>query len=972
MASKTTHDEGSDDSQTRIPDPTREFLGLLFHQYDYVLVRPIETWTDAGKKKARTCYKETFHQRRKILAAPTRTWDMMQRMAACEHANLFFGVCPRFGGSGKFDLAWQIRTIRVLWADLDHCTPEEAVKRCKEAGLPEPSIVVCSGNGVHLYWLLVEPFVIDDADNPRPVEKEWVQRSGGGPEQKKLCCEYITLPDQRRLYQYLGDPTAPNYHKGRVLNPEWPELSPKGRHVQDVVAGIAGRIGADHTHDLARLLRLPGTLNRKDERNGRAPVPCEIVSCDPQHRYPFSEFEGFAAVSPARVKREKVQKIRLPQVRKLTLGRLDKLGDYINRCAVADDRSKADFALCAFAAEKGFDKEEVWSEVATVGKFGERGRPYFDLTWENAELKARERIYDREHRRITGGVGPSCNGSSNGNGVPFRAQHNGDGGGGPSSPGDSDDDSGGRSGGSGRDTVIITTDEHDVNDQVIAALPRAKALYQRAYRLVAVQRDTAATKLRAITRAPGTPRIAILPGPTIREILTRCVEFRQVNGMEDGEPKVEPAHPPDWCVAAVEARGQYPGVPHLESVIEAPTLRPDGTILDTPVWDEATGLLYEPNATYPPIPQAPSRGDAEAAAAILLDLVAEFPFVQDENDDGLRNPHQAVWLAALLTVLARFIFNGPSPLFAFDGSTPGVGKTKLVDMIAMIASGREISKTSLPDNDEEMRKRITAVAITGDRAILLDNIDRPLGGASLDAVLTATSWRDRILGESKMTAELPMTTVWFATGNNLILKGDSLRRVVPSRLESKEESPEERTGFKYPNLLEHVARERPRLVCAGVTILRAYFVAGCPRQKMTPFGSYEGWSDTIRSAVLWTIGADPCATRKGMKTADTKLSAMAALVSGWAELPGTKVNGVTVAEAIRILNDPQKEDEFMALRDALVEETKSGKVNPSSLGYRLRAAKGRIINGCCLTTAEVGARRGVQRWIVRGTPQEED
>lgn len=61
---------------------------------------------------------------------------------------------------------------------------------------------------------------------------------------------------------------------------------------------------------------------------------------------------------------------------------------------------------------------------------------------------------------------------------------------------------------------------------------------------------------------------------------------------------------------------------------------------------------------------------------------------------------------------------------------------------------------------------------------------------------------------------------WEANGRRLPPRGasPSARRVVPCRLETAEEKPEERTGFRYPDLLAHVRAERPRLVCAGLTL----------------------------------------------------------------------------------------------------------------------------------------------------------
>ena len=94
-------------------------------------------------------------------------------------ANVFFGVCPRSGGDGRFDLAWQIRTVRALWSDIDHVTVEESQARVANAGLPQPSIIVKSGNGVHLYWLLEVPYLVSDVRvlHRRACSKGFVKRA---------------------------------------------------------------------------------------------------------------------------------------------------------------------------------------------------------------------------------------------------------------------------------------------------------------------------------------------------------------------------------------------------------------------------------------------------------------------------------------------------------------------------------------------------------------------------------------------------------------------------------------------------------------------------------------------------------------------------------------------------------------------------------------------------------------------------
>lgn len=128
----------------------------MYDPADVVLVRPVETWTEDGRKRSRVVYPAVAYPTAGELAGDFRRWAGLQRVAAAERANLFFGVCLRFG-PGHYDLSWQVRTVQVLWADLDHCPPDEAVRRCGGKGLPAPAAVVSSGNGSHLYWRLADP-----------------------------------------------------------------------------------------------------------------------------------------------------------------------------------------------------------------------------------------------------------------------------------------------------------------------------------------------------------------------------------------------------------------------------------------------------------------------------------------------------------------------------------------------------------------------------------------------------------------------------------------------------------------------------------------------------------------------------------------------------------------------------------------------------------------------------------------------
>jgi len=507
-----------------------------------------------------------------------------------------------------------------------------------------------------------------------------------------------------------------------------------------------------------------------------------------------------------------------------------------------------------------------------------------------------------------------------------------------------------------RPVIVISTEEHCVNNQAIDALACDPTIFCRGGVLVTVQRDNKGQRKDKVCRPIGTPRIVQLRDARLRELLTLRARWVTVHITKKGEIIEEKAHPPHWSIAAVSARGQWDDLRTIAGIVESPTLRPDGTILDQPGWDPDTCLLYEPATEYPLVSPSPTQADARQAAHKLLELISDFPVEGDE--------HRVVWLAALLSALGRPAVDGPIPLFLFDANCPGSGKSLMCDIISWIVADRPMARTAYTDDDEEFRKRITAVALAGDNTVLLDNLAVPLGSPSLDAALTGRTWRDRILGRSEITAELPLNTIWFATGNNTIVKSDGARRTFLCRLRTEEERPEERDAaeFRFPRLVNHVRKERPALVAAGLTILRAYFVAGRPAQGLQHLGSFEEWSDLIRSAVYWATGFDPAATRQAIQARDTATNTLIALLKGWAELPGSD-RGLTAGEALRLLQADRDKIQFIVLRDVLAEWARSGDL-PSAgvLGSRLRSCRDRVCGGFVLRSAP--NHTGAQAWRV--------
>ena len=136
--------------------------------------------------------------------------------------------------------------IPGLWVDIDvrskaHARPnlpptvEDALDLLKAFPL-QPSLIISTGHGIHAYWLFRELLVIDNKE-------------------------------------------------------ERDEIQDLLRRFQETLRAIAGRRGweIDNTSDLARVLRLPGTSNRKEE----PAVPVQVAEYNKECRYNPSEFEEY-------------------------------------------------------------------------------------------------------------------------------------------------------------------------------------------------------------------------------------------------------------------------------------------------------------------------------------------------------------------------------------------------------------------------------------------------------------------------------------------------------------------------------------------------------------------------------------------------------------------------------------------------------------------------------------------------------
>lgn len=464
-------------------------------------------------------------------------------------------------------------------------------------------------------------------------------------------------------------------------------------------------------------------------------------------------------------------------------------------------------------------------------------------------------------------------------------------------------------------------------------------VFQCSGKLFEIQTD-ASSSLKFLVSATSVPRLLQVNGVRARSLASRECVFQREQITKDGTKTYEEVLPPEWMGASIITRPTFEHIPPLTALVCAPTLRSDGALIWEKGYDASTGI-YLANDFKISVPAAPTQEDAKASTERLLDLISDFSFV---NPAG-----KSVWLAGVLSVAARHAFSGPVPIIIIDASKRGSGKSLLADAASVLARGIKASRMFYTDDDVEMDKRITSLALAGEQAVLIDNVVGKLASAPLDAAITSDSYTGRVLGKTEMPS-MSIKIVWFVTGNGLIIGADTARRAIVSRLEPDTDRPEDREGprpgarWKYPHLLDYILEHRSELLGHALTIVRAYLLAGRPSQNLKPMGSFEAWSSVIRSAIVWAGAPDPCETIKEAREADAEDYALRRMVQCW---PVADEVETTAAALIKLAEMPAPDSVQEMWRNALLDwcPAKGSAQLPTArdLGYALRAIKGSVV-----------------------------
>ncbi len=369
-------------------------------------------------------------------------------------------------------------------------------------------------------------------------------------------------------------------------------------------------------------------------------------------------------------------------------------------------------------------------------------------------------------------------------------------------------------------------------------------------------------------------------------------------------------------------------------------------------------------------PISPTKQEALDALKLLEDLLVGFPFVD--------NVARAVALSALITPVVRGAFS-VTPMHASRAPTPGSGKSFLWDVTSAISTGQPMPVMSAGENTAETEKRLGAALRAGQPLISIDNISGELGGDALCQIIERPVVDIRVLGTSERVRIEARGTSMFATGNNFVVVGDTCRRVIMTSLDAGVERPELRQ-FKF-DPVALVLADRGKYIAAALTICRAYFVAGRPNPA-PKLASFEGWSDTVRSALMWLGKEDPVKSMETAREEDPERIELIEMMLAWDRIMGSggknraKLSDVILKGTAMVRDDaagqlePTYADLYAALENVAFRATgkRGQKPDPRMLGLWLRQFKGRVADGkrfACLSN-----KKGGSEWWVEAVTQE--
>lgn len=301
-----------------------------------------------------------------------------------------------------------------------------------------------------------------------------------------------------------------------------------------------------------------------------------------------------------------------------------------------------------------------------------------------------------------------------------------------------------------------------------------------------------------------------------------------------------PIDPPARVVHLLTSSQYRHAVPEVMGVVRQPFVRPDGSLCMSPGYHTDLKIL----AAFDPEPYRKfgwlgkiSIAQAEDSARYCEDIYREFAV-----DASMKS----TVLCAGMTAVQRGVLDR-APMILIQSNVSGIGKSTLARVLALLVSGMPASEISYPNSPEETARTLFSALASSPACVLIDNIvgtlqDHP----ALCTCLTEPFYESRVLRTSS-TKQVLTRVLFVGTGNYVTPAADLRRRVLPIKLVSSLEHPEQRR-FAREDLDQYVLEHRLELVMHHLRIA-AWYLQATEKIDCVPLSGLHNWSRRCREPI---------------------------------------------------------------------------------------------------------------------------
>lgn len=336
-------------------------------------------------------------------------------------------------------------------------------------------------------------------------------------------------------------------------------------------------------------------------------------------------------------------------------------------------------------------------------------------------------------------------------------------------------------------------------------------------------------------KPPAVPRIAQYQDATLQILCEQVVVFERLDQM--GHPTAIKI--PTGVKDIMLDRDDHECAVQVAGLLTHPIVTPAGEILNADGLHKSSRLLQYGGMVggCRPYTQAEARA---AIARLRANFLNGFAFETQLDETAA--------LGFLFGAVERRMVD-TAPGVAICASNQSSGKTTLARRTHVILSQQDLPVTSYPEREEEMQKTLLSMLLASPTLVCIDNI--PDGftfrSASMAAVLTSATYRQRILGATREVS-VPTNTTFVITGNGLELGRDEDSRWLTIHLRTPDTS-----TYEHPDVVAHGRQIRDEVLRDVIGIVAGYLTLGSNR--LTP-SRFPRWDRLVREPLFWATGVD--------------------------------------------------------------------------------------------------------------------